>query len=153
MKRTRPKSQPAQALAEVLKATRSVYADLAVRPIERQCIGRAECCHFALTGKTPFLTRAEALLAASAFRATGRTRLPAANDGACPMLDRQTRRCLIYESRPFGCRTHFCAAAGGPYRRGDVADLIHRLEALSAAAGGRDAESLEIAVRAALDSI
>ena len=41
-------------------------------------------------------------------------------------------RCLIYAGRPFGCRTHFCAAAGGPYARREVIDLIHRLEDLDA---------------------
>jgi hypothetical protein len=37
---------------------------------------------------------------------------------------------MIYESRPFGCRTHFCAKAGGMYPRKHVADLIQRLEAI-----------------------
>jgi hypothetical protein len=42
--------------------------------------------------------------------------------------------CIAYDARPFGCRTHFCAAAGGPIARRDVADLIARLAALDAAA-------------------
>ena len=45
------------------------------------------------------------------------------------MLDPATSRCLIYGDRPFGCRTHFCRAAGGPYERREVLDLIRRLEA------------------------
>ena len=53
----------------------------------------------------------------SALRATGRTKLPPEVDGACPMLEHHSGRCLIYADRPFGCRTHFCAAAGGPLAR------------------------------------
>lgn len=125
-----------QLLAEV----RAVYAALEARPVARDCTGRAECCRFKLTGLTPFLTRGETLVAARAWRATGRKELPkegsAGGDGACPMLDPATSRCRIYDSRPFGCRTHFCRAAGGPYRRAEVLDLIRRLEALDARLGG-----------------
>ena len=128
----------------------AIYRALAQRPIERDCIGRAECCQFKLTGKTPFLTRGEALLAAEALRAGGRTELPHANDGICPLLDRTTLRCLVYDARPFGCRTHFCKAAGGPYPRGDVQDLIHRLEEIDRALGGDGAQRLHHAVAHAL---
>ena len=133
------------ALAEVA----AIYAEVDARPVERDCMRRTECCQFKLTGRTPFLTRGEALLAAKAFRATGRTRLPARTDGACPMLD-AAGRCLIYAARPFGCRTHFCPAAGGPYSRREVIDLIHRLEDLDAQLGGDGAHPLPAAVAEAL---
>jgi len=97
-----------EAAAEV----QQIYADLAARPLERNCTLRTECCQFHLTGKIPQLTRGEALVAAKALRATGRKTLPDSTDGTCPLLDPKTSRCLIYKSRPFGCRTHFCAAAG-----------------------------------------
>jgi hypothetical protein len=129
---------------------RRIYRDLADRPIERHCTLRTDCCHFKLTGKTPYLTRGEAFLAARALKATGRKSLPGRDDGACPLLDPQTSRCLIYEDRPFGCRTHFCAAAGGPYPRRDVVDLIHRLEDLDTQLGGTGARPLPAAVRDAL---
>jgi len=74
-------------------------------------------------------------VAVKAYRATGRTRLPEPPDGACPMLDGRSGHCLIYADRPFACRTHFCAAAGGPYARREVLDLIRRLEATSAELG------------------
>ncbi len=131
-------------------AVRAIYAELAERPIERACIARTECCRFKLTGKTPYLTKGEALVAAKAWRATGRTRLPESRDGACPLLDRATGRCRIYEGRPFGCRTHFCAAAGGPYARREVVDLIHRLEDLDRALGGEGALPLPAAIGRAL---
>jgi Fe-S-cluster containining protein len=137
---------PAAALEEV----RQVYRDLATRPIERHCELRTECCHFKLTGKTPYLTRGEALLAAHALKATGRRSLPARNDGACPLLDPQTSRCLIYESRPFGCRTHFCAAAGGPYARREVIDLIRRLEQIDEQLGGDCPRALPAAISSVL---
>src|ERR1700704_5693160 len=119
-----------------LDEVRQVYADLATRAIDRNCVRVKECCHFKLTGRTPFLTKGEALVAAKALRATGRKRLPPNPDGACPLLNQANGRCLIYEGRPFGCRTHFCAAAGGPYARREVVDLIHRLEDIDRALSG-----------------
>jgi uncharacterized protein len=137
---------PAAALEEV----RQVYRDLAARPIERHCELRTQCCHFKLTGKTPYLTRGEALLAAHALKATGRKKLPARDDGACPLLDPQTSRCLIYEDRPFGCRTHFCAAAGGPYARREVIDLIRRLEQIDEQLDGDGPRALPAAISSEL---
>ena len=134
------------ALAEV----RAVYADLSQRPLQRNCVARAECCRFQLTGSTPRLTKGEASLAARAIRAAGRRRLSPSSDGACPLLDRDTGRCLIYAERPFGCRTHFCSAAGGPYARREVLDLIRRLEAVDRRLGGDGPRVLEAAVAEAL---
>jgi Fe-S-cluster containining protein len=134
---------------EFIAAVLTIYAEVDARPVERECVRRTECCQFKLTGRTPYLTKGEALVAAKALRATGRTRLPQRSDGACPLLDAQGR-CLIYASRPFGCRTHFCAAAGGPYARREVSDLIHRLEEIDARLGGDGARPLPAAVRAVL---
>lgn len=132
----RPRPQPANAAA--LAEVRAVYAELAHRPAERACTGLSECCRFRLTGLVPYLTRGEAMLAARAWRATGRKFLPdvSPRDGTCPMLDPATARCRIYADRPFPCRTHFCRPAGGPLRRADVLDLIRRLEAVDAGLGG-----------------
>ncbi|MEY2483905.1 MAG: hypothetical protein QOK24_2433 [Verrucomicrobiota bacterium] len=136
-----------------LDEVRRVYTDLATRPIERNCVRVKECCHFKLTGRTPYLTKGEALLAAKALRATGRTQLPANTTGACPLLESATGNCLIYESRPFGCRTHFCAAAGGPYARREVIDLIRRLEAVDAQLGGDGPRLLQNAIVDALGEL
>lgn len=89
-------------------------------------------------------------MAAKALRATGRKSLTARTDGACPLLDAKTSRCLIYESRPFGCRTHFCQAAGGPYPRSHVLDLIRRLEEIDASLGGDGPHPLPAAISSAL---
>jgi Fe-S-cluster containining protein len=140
----------AQNFEHALNEVREVYAELSRRPVERNCMRVKECCHFKLTGRTPYLTKGEALLAARALRATGRTQLPENAMGACPLLDSASGNCLIYESRPFGCRTHFCGAAGGPYARREVIDLIRRLEAVDAHLGGDGARLLQNAVTDAL---
>lgn len=120
---------PATLTAEAESELRGIYAEIGRRPLERECVLRTGCCHFRLTGRTPVVTRAEALFAAKGVRAAGRAELKPHPDGACPLLGRDGR-CTIYAHRPFGCRTHFCAEAGGPYPRKIVADLIQRLEAL-----------------------
>ena len=135
---------------ELLDEVRAVYQELGRRPASRDCLARTECCRFNLTGLTPHLTKGEALLAAKAFRATGRKELPAADDGVCPLLKRATGRCLIYADRPFGCRTHFCDAAGGPYARDEVLDLIRRLEELDVRLKGDGPRKLLPAVADAL---
>ena len=132
---------------------RQVYIDLAQRPIERNCIRKTECCHFKLTGRTPYLTKGEAIVAALAFRATGRKSLPENPDGSCPMLHARTGNCLIYNDRPFGCRTHFCAAAGGQVARRDVLDLIRRLENIDIDLGGDGPRTLSNAVADELKQI
>lgn len=134
------------AVAEV----REIYAELARRPIVRDCQLTTGCCRFQLTGKVPHLTKGEALVAARGFKATGRKELPARADGACPLLHPKTSRCMIYEARPFGCRTHFCEAAGGPVARREVADLIRRLEDIGVRLGDPGPRQIEPALRDAL---
>lgn len=142
-----------ESLALILAEVRQIYSELAMRPVERQCVRRTECCQFKLTGLIPHLTKGEALLAARAWRATGRKKVPGSVDGACPMIESHSGRCLIYADRPFGCRTHFCAAAGGPLARRDVLDLIRRLETVDAQLGGDGPRNLPAAVAAALQEI
>ncbi len=147
MKRAQPDTDAA------IARVRQIYAELTQRPVERSCMRVNECCQFRLTGRTPYLTRGEALVAAKGLRASGRKELPPSPDGACPLLDRAAGKCLIYADRPFGCRTHFCAAAGGPYARREVADLIQRLEAVDAELGRTGASTLPFAVGEALKQL
>jgi len=137
-------------LRSAVEEVSQIYAELAQRPILRNCTRLTECCHFKLTGRTPYLTKGEAIVAARAFRATGRKSLPKNPDGACPMLNQQSGDCLIYHNRPFGCRTHFCAAAGGPVARREVLDLIRRLEKIDVDLGGNGPRTLQNAVEDAL---
>jgi len=141
--------RPQNALNEV----RQVYVDLAQRPFQRNCLRKTECCHFKLTGRTPYLTKGEAVVAAKALRATGRKSLPETADGSCPMLRQETGNCLIYEDRPFGCRTHFCAAAGGPLARREVLDLIRRLENVDLVLNGNGPRPLQNAVADVLEDM
>ncbi len=90
---------------------------------------------------------------AQGWRATGRKDLPDTSDGACPFLKRETGQCLIYDARPFGCRTHFCDAAGGPYPRKLVLDLIRRLEDVDQQLKGDGPRKIQPAVTAALDEL
>lgn len=133
-------------------AVQAIYREVAERPLQRQCTLLTECCQFHLTGKTPMLTKGEAVTAAVGVRASGRKKLPEREDGACPLLGRNGR-CMIYAHRPFGCRTHFCAAAGGPYPRKDVADLIRKLEAIDEQLGGDGPRPIQGAVADALDDM
>ena len=142
-----------ETLQTAIADVRRIYVDLAQRPIERNCVRKTECCHFKLTGRTPYLTKGEAVVAARALRATGRKSLPENPSGACPMLESVTGNCLIYNDRPFGCRTHFCAAAGGPMARREVLDLIRRLEDVDLALNGNGPRTLENAVAEALEEI
>jgi uncharacterized protein len=136
----------------LVKEVEAIYQELADRPIERSCITRTDCCRFKLTGKVPYVTRGEALVAARAWRAAGHKALDKSteSDGRCPFLDPKNYRCRIYSARPFACRTHFCAAAGGPYRRRDVLDLIRRLEDIDRRLTGTGPHTLVSAVSAAL---
>lgn len=134
---------------------RAIYSELDQRPVQRDCVRRTECCQFKLTGRTPTLTAGEALVVAAALKATGRRTLPESADataGRCPLLD-FAGKCIVYEARPFGCRTHFCAAAGGPYTRNEVRDLVRRLEETDAALGGDGPHALPMAVESALEKI
>jgi len=145
------RSQP-QPLEQVIAEVKSIYAELSNRPIERACINRTECCQFKLTGATPYLTLGEAIVAAKGLRAAGKKELPPRTDGSCPML-KQNGKCMMYESRPFGCRTHFCEAAGGAYPRREVIDLIRRLEEIDGKNGGSGALPIQVAVERALKLI
>jgi len=155
MKRRPPNcSNPlAETQAAALAEVRAVYAELARRPVERQCTLLTQCCQFKITGATPYLTRGEALMAARGVRAAGRKALPERTDGACPLLHPYTGRCMIYAERPLGCRTHFCDAAGGAYARSEVIDLIRRLEKVDALLNGNGPRMLPGAVADALEEM
>jgi len=140
-------------LQNALNEVRQVFVDLAQRPFQRNCLRKTECCHFKLTGRTPYLTKGEAVVAAKALRATGRKSLPETADGSCPMLRQETGNCLIYEDRPFGCRTHFCAAAGGPLARREVLDLIRRLDDVDLVLNGNGPRPLQNAVADVLEDM
>ena len=57
---------------------------------------------------------------------------------------------MIYAGRPFGCRTHFCEAAGGPYERKEVIAHIRTLEEVDERLDGDGPRALQPAIRDAL---
>src|SRR4051812_49934080 len=107
--------------ADVAGEVKAIYAELDARPFERNCTSTTTCCRFQLTGKTPFLTKVEALYAAQACKATGRGRLPeAGKHRSSPMREGATGRRPIFKQRPLFCRPHICQAARGPDARPEV---------------------------------
>jgi Fe-S-cluster containining protein len=142
---SKSKHRSAAPHAEEMAAVKQIYGELAELPISRNCTGISECCRFKLTGRTPFITKGEALVAWQGIRASGRKALPASIDGACPLL-KPDGKCMIYQHRPFGCRTHFCKAAGGPYSRDEVRALIQRLEVIDRKLGGDGGVNLPAAL-------
>jgi len=152
MRRRNPikSSNPRQDTEDAVREVRAIYAELESNPPERNCTLQTECCRFHLTGRTPVLTKGEAFTAAKAVKASGRKELPKRDDGACPLIHHATHKCKINELRPFGCRTHFCDAAGGPYTRREVSDHIRRLEAIDERLGGDGGRDITVAVRDAL---
>lgn len=136
--------------AEIIRAVMEIYAEWEQRPLRRACTGIADCCRFRLVGHTPYLTKGEALVAAKAWKAAGRKEVMVPTDGSCPFLHPHTGKCRIYQGRPFGCRTHFCTAAGGPANRNEVRDLIQRLEAIDHRLGGNGGVNLPTAVGEAM---
>ena len=149
MKRDRRAGRAGEVPAAAEATVREIYRELDERPVERACVRRGDCCSFKRTGREPYVTKGEVLLVAKAYRASGRRRIAEAPDGSCPLLD-ASGKCSVYAARPFGCRTHFCAAAGGPVARGDVVDLIHRLADLDARLGGSGVRRLSAALADAL---
>jgi len=135
---------------DVSRQVQEIYVEWQQRPIQRNCTGLGDCCRFRQVGHTPYLTRGEALVAAKAWKAAGRKDVIVPPDGSCPFLHPKNGRCQIYEGRPFGCRTHFCDAAGGPASRGEVRDLIQRLEEIDTRLGGSGSMNLPTAVKEAM---
>jgi Fe-S-cluster containining protein len=77
------------------------------------------CCDFGVLGREPYPTAVELeevrhAVLASGLSARGRRRLPLADRAPCPLLS-DSGRCLVYSSRPFGCRTFFCPEAHGSF--------------------------------------
>lgn len=113
------------------------------------CDASTECCRFGVTGREPYPTAVEIAELDRAVRARGglpKRRLrfgPAVSNGKgerpCALLG-DDGRCLVYASRPFGCRTFFCERACGPVgQRADsglpramIAEVGREIAALSA---------------------
>ena len=83
------------------------------------CDASTECCRFGVTGREPYPTAIEQAELEHAVRARGglpkRRLLPTVgargeDEQRCALLSNEGR-CLVYASRPFGCRTFLCDRA------------------------------------------
>lgn len=100
-----------------LAELRAIYTEIDAALSGFTCETSTDCCRFGVTGREPYPTAVELAEMDRAVRARGglpkRRSLPLATERRCTLLD-DRGRCLIYASRPFGCRTFFCSRAVGP---------------------------------------
>jgi len=107
-----------------LENLRGVYAEVDELLAGWTCDSSTDCCRFGVTGREPYPTSVEIAELERAVRARGglpkRRSLPLL--GTAPRGEDERRcallsdhgKCLVYASRPFGCRTFFCERASGP---------------------------------------
>jgi len=133
-----------------LDGLRAVYAEVDRLLDGWTCDSSTDCCRFGVTGREPYPTAIEVAELERAVRSRGglpkRRSLPTVTDRGederrCSLLSDEGK-CLVYASRPFGCRTFFCERAksggGEGWRSGPkveiarlgrtVADLSARFE-------------------------
>ncbi|HYC00720.1 MAG TPA: YkgJ family cysteine cluster protein [Candidatus Limnocylindrales bacterium] len=108
----------------------AIYAQAERSLPPRDCTRSTGCCRFSLTGREPHVTQAELDLLLEHVAASGRRIPPHRSDGACPFLAADETTCTVYDARPFGCRTHFCRAAGGAVPARELRDSLRRLAQL-----------------------
>lgn len=134
-------AQPAA--LEQLRELRALYARIDGAVQGWGCESSTDCCRFGVTGREPYPTAVELAELERAVKARGglpkRRTLPVASERRCALLS-DDGRCLVYASRPFGCRTFFCERARGPVgERADsglpretIAEVAREIAALSA---------------------
>jgi uncharacterized protein len=120
-----------------LRALEELYAETDASLAGWSCDASTDCCNFARTGREPYVWPIEWALLERAIAARGTKRGPLHviddRERACPLLG-TNGRCTVYNSRPFGCRTYFCARASGPSAkppRDTLATLGRRVAALA----------------------
>lgn len=123
-----PSSDP---LAEL----RAIYAEVDAAFAGRGCDASTDCCRFGVTGREPYPTAVELAELERAIRARGglpkRRSLAVAGERRCALLG-DDGRCVVYASRPLGCRTFFCERAYGPeVPRKTVTSFSRAIAALS----------------------
>ena len=137
---SRPSRTASASAAPLLQELRALYAKVDGALEGWGCDASTDCCRFGVTGREPYPTAVEVAELDRAVKARGglpkRRSLPLASPHArgarrsrqadadddrrggederrCALLG-DDGRCLVYASRPFGCRTFFCERARGP---------------------------------------
>lgn len=130
----------------------AIHAELEVLFSGSSCPRSTRCCRFRETGRTPYVWPVEARAVLRAVARLGGRLVRGGGEGDCPLL-REDGACSVYESRPFGCRTHFCGEAQlpGGRRRPEVDALAQRLRGLSEALGERELLPLTTVLARAFD--
>jgi Fe-S-cluster containining protein len=133
-------AEPANGAA--LTELRALYARIDRELHGWGCDASTDCCRFGVTGREPYPTAVEIAELERAVRARGglpkRRSLPQSDERRCDLLG-DDGRCLVYASRPFGCRTFFCERGHGPVGeradkglpRGPIAEVGRDIAALS----------------------
>lgn len=124
---------------QALEALRAIYREVDALLAGYTCDTSGECCHFGTAGREPYPSAVELAELERAIRARGgvprrtakseqkKKRLPLARSpGTCVLLSKEGK-CLVYASRPFGCRTFFCERGKGPAGE-DIASALPREE-------------------------
>jgi Fe-S-cluster containining protein len=107
-----------------LDELRALYTEVDTLLSGWACDASTDCCRFGVTGREPYPTAIEQAEVERAVRARGglpkRRSLPTVRGGrgldesrTCALLSDEGK-CVVYTSRPFGCRTFFCERAHGP---------------------------------------
>ncbi len=112
--------------------TRAILAKASALWAPHSCLASGDCCHFETTKRQPWLWPSEWTLIVDHFKQMKRDLPPIRPDGACPFLN-DNNRCTIYDVRPFGCRTFFCARIKGPSRQpaSETTALLERLASVN----------------------
>ncbi len=119
----------------------ALYAETDALMAAMSCDASTDCCRFGVTGREPYPTAVEATELLRAFAATGKRVQNAPKKKSLPQVDAERRcpmlsaegRCIVYASRPFGCRTFFCDRAEGKEPpRARIQELSRKLADLSA---------------------
>lgn len=136
-------AQPSRSAAAPLAALRELYARIDATLGGWSCDASTDCCRFGVTGREPYPTAVELAELERAVRARGglpkRRTLALAGERRCTLLG-DDGRCLVYASRPFGCRTFFCERGrDAAFQRPDaglprdvIAEIAREIAALSA---------------------
>jgi hypothetical protein len=135
MARAKPQDSSTVVEREARSQLRAIYTEVDALFSSWTCDTSTDCCRFGVTGREPYPTAIELAELNAAIRARGglpkRRTLPLADERRCDLLD-DNGKCLVYASRPFGCRTFFCDRAEGPrVARAEIQRLGRDVAALS----------------------